>query len=299
MAELNQRSELITEVSSELKKGTTYDTTRIPVWLTMAEDWIDRNLRIAIMEQHVTLRLEGNNALSSVAGTDTITGTAATTITSAAYGDTHSLSPAANNTGAATLNIDGQGAVALEKYRDGEVNALEANDLVAGGTFYAFHDGTRYVLSPVGGVPLPSRFLGLKRIHVQGAPVRKLNVESPVNFWSFYLGSEAGKPKAVTVEGNFMVFGPHADATYQANLLYWRGFSRLTSDAHTNWLLSNARGVYLHGILVEAYHFFGDQPKMMRHAALRDQILQDLHFEDRERRYSGDGLIMRSDVNPV
>jgi hypothetical protein len=67
--------------------------------------------------------------LASVAGTDTVTGSMTPDLTAYSAGMIVILTPANNNTGAATLNIDSLGALDIQKY-DGE--ALAAGDLRSG-----------------------------------------------------------------------------------------------------------------------------------------------------------------------
>lgn len=67
--------------------------------------------------------------LASVAGTNTITGTMSPDLASYSAGMFVVFTPANNNTGAATLNIDSRGALDIVKTNG---DALEANDLVSG-----------------------------------------------------------------------------------------------------------------------------------------------------------------------
>jgi hypothetical protein len=67
--------------------------------------------------------------LASVAGTDTVTGSMTPDLTAYSAGMIVIFTPANNNTGAATLNIDSLGALDIQKY-DGE--ALAAGDLRSG-----------------------------------------------------------------------------------------------------------------------------------------------------------------------
>lgn len=296
MAVLTQRSELVTEADAILKKGGAFDASRMPVWITQAEDWLAQNLRIRAMETFHSLRLEGANALSSVAGSDTITATGATTVTAYAFGDRVTFTAAASNTGAVTINIDGAGAQGLQKMVGDAAAALVSGDVLIGQSYEAAYDGARFVLTPPGGIPLPSRFLALRRIYIAGDPFRRLRYLTPNNYWDKHVSSDTGKPKAYTIEGDFIVFGPRPDATYDIKVFYYRRFAALTATTDTNWVLSNARGLYLDGVLVYAYSHLGDVGKMTKHAALRDQLLKDVHGADQMDRHSGDALIAHSDV---
>lgn len=80
--------------------------------------------------------------LTGVAGTNTITAAANTTFKQYFRGQIIVWEQASNNTGAATINVNGKGAVDLKK--NGHSAALDADDLVAGVTYVAAHDGTNF-----------------------------------------------------------------------------------------------------------------------------------------------------------
>lgn len=90
-------------------------------------------------EQTVELWKRACVELESVAGTNTITATAAIPLDAYAKGQMWSLIPANDNMGAATLNIDSKGARALKK-ADG--SALSSGDLQAGTLYLLRDDGT-------------------------------------------------------------------------------------------------------------------------------------------------------------
>jgi hypothetical protein len=86
--------------------------------------------------------------LSSVAGTNTITGTMSPDLDAYTAGMTVVFTPANNNTGATTLNIDSLGALDVFRYGG---QALEAGDLVAGTPAYLILDSGAddfYLLNP-------------------------------------------------------------------------------------------------------------------------------------------------------
>jgi hypothetical protein len=86
---------------------------------------------------------EVQNLVLSVSGTNTITGTVAG-ITTYKAGQTFKFVAAGANTGAATININGLGAVSITKSGS---TALDAGDISAGGTIQVIHDGTQFQLT--------------------------------------------------------------------------------------------------------------------------------------------------------
>lgn len=85
--------------------------------------------------------------LASVAGTNTITGTMSPDLTSYSTGMMVIFTPANNNTGATTINIDSLGAKSIVK---GDGTALESGDLQASTIHFLIYDGTNFVcLNPL------------------------------------------------------------------------------------------------------------------------------------------------------
>lgn len=81
--------------------------------------------------------------LTSVAGTNTITATGPTSMTAYAAGQNFYIVPAASNTGAVTLNINGLGAKNVTKYG---TTALVAGDMLINGVYEVSYDGTQFQL---------------------------------------------------------------------------------------------------------------------------------------------------------
>ncbi len=85
----------------------------------------------------------GTDKLITVTGTDTLTGSLTPALTAYAAGNQFSFVVANTNTGAVTINIDGNGAKSIT--RTGST-ALVAGDMVAGQVVLIEYDGTRFQL---------------------------------------------------------------------------------------------------------------------------------------------------------
>lgn len=83
------------------------------------------------------------HVLSSVAGVDTITASAAITPAAYATGQTFRFVSAGANTGAATLNVSSLGAKSIKKHGTTE---LDAGDIPSGAAVEVFYDGTDFQL---------------------------------------------------------------------------------------------------------------------------------------------------------
>lgn len=295
---IGQRSELLTAVANWLNRADL--TSRLPEFLQLAEDRIaqDARIRIRPMEAFADIDLEQVTDGGTVGGTaDAITLTPATAVTALTTGLTLSFTATATNTAAVTVAVSGLTATALNK-GDG-TEALEAGDLINGHAYHIYYDGTRFRLIPPGGAPLPSRYLGFRRVWLDQSPIKKLKYLAPANFWTLKGATEAGSPDFFTIEGDYIVFGPRSDGSRTVKLLYYRRFAALTADADTNWLLNNARGVPLYGILLEAAPFLGDDPRAITWATLYDDAVENLRKADRRDRHSDGALTMQPDAVPV
>jgi hypothetical protein len=89
--------------------------------------------------------------LTSVSGTNTITGIAALSMSALAAGQTFRFVAAATNTGAVTLNINSIGAKAITK---NGTTALTANDILINAVIEVIYDGTQFqILNPAVSIP--------------------------------------------------------------------------------------------------------------------------------------------------
>src|SRR5688500_1175348 len=83
---------------------------------------VNNTIRQIMTDIAVEAQVNAVKVLASVAGTNTITGSLAPDLTAYSAGMIVVLTPAGNNTGATTLNIDSLGALDVQKY-DGEALA--------------------------------------------------------------------------------------------------------------------------------------------------------------------------------
>jgi len=136
-------------------------------------------------------------------------------------------------------------------------------------------------------VALPTGYLGHQRIYLSGNPVTILNYEERDNFWTSYMSTNTAKPRAFTIEGDNIVFGPAPDATYTGKILYYKKFTAFSADGDTNTLLTSARGLYLYGSLLEAAMYLEDDVSILKWSALFDDIADKVQSADRMDRHPG------------
>jgi len=208
-------------------------------------------------------------------------------------GFTVKFNAAASNTGAATFNLNGLGAVAIKK---GVPQAdLEAGDLVAGGTYWLYYDGALWNLVPSGGTPLPAGFLEMRSIFLQTSPQQPLSPVTPEIYNSSWMSSASGPPEAYLLEGDCIRFGPIPDAAYAAQIGFYRKFPALAGAA-TNWLMTNKPDAYLYGALLEAAIYFRFDDDAQFYFGLYRGAVEGLQNQNVADRYSGAVLQQRSGV---
>lgn len=145
-------------------------------------------------------------------------------------------------------------------------------------------------------VALPTRFIGARRLYLDGTPRRRLEFLPPEEFWIRHLATQTSQPKFFTIEGENLVFGPAPDTTYTGKLLYYQRFAPFSADIDTNWIMSNARGLYLYGSLLEAVPFLEEDSRAITWSAFYDDLADKVKEADKRDRYTGSPLVMRSDV---
>ena len=294
-------SDLKSEVAAYLAR--TDLTSYIPDFITLCDARIfygsrhpqfpSEPLRIRAMETRRDLYLKG--ALSGGTSTGSANAQAVTTgSTSLTYGLTITFTAGYTNTGALTLNPDGLGATAV-KAGDGTV-ALIANDIIAGQDYLVYYDGSVFRFIQPGQVPLPSSFLGFRQIYIPGNPKHPIDFITPEQMDDTYLSSTTGTPKVYTIEGEYIRFAPVPDTTYLARSDYYKKFAAMSGASDTNWLLTNAPGVYLYGSLVEAGLFIQDLEMAGQWHPHFAAAVQGLEWANERDRWSGASLAMRTDT---
>lgn len=248
-------------------------------------------LRIRAMETAIVVPLTVAFDGGTAGGTaDVITLDLAATPT-LQRGLTIAFDAAAANTGAVTINAESTGAVDVKK--GSALSALAAGDIMKGAEHTVYHDGTRYVLMPgPGAAPLPTDFLGLRSLYIQGSPQRPLEYIAPQHFDGMADRSTTGKPSAFTIQNDALLFATLPDTSHFLVLNYYRKFGALS--AAPNWLILNAPNVYLYGSMLEAMIFNKNWQEAQQFFGLFRSAVAGLSVSDQRDRYGGSPLVQRT-----
>lgn len=271
---------------------------RLKEFVALAEDRIYTDLRVRSMEAQVNVILKGAVTVSTVSGTDTVLLTPGTAATAYTLGDRYTFELAGTNTGATDVNISGLGVQNVFK---GEflTDELEAEDWIIGDTVEIVYDGTNFLWVPRGGYPLPSRYIEQRRVYLDVDQGKALNYFTPEQFWSRRATTTTGRPTMYTIEGPYIIFGPLMDSTYFGKFLYFRMFPALSGDSDTNWILTNAPGIYLFAALTEAHIFLENQTSALAFAAMYQERVDSHNETFKNSRFPRGRRAMRSEVQVV
>lgn len=152
----------------------------------------------------------------------------------------------ATNTGATTVNPEALGVKDIKKGKS--LDALEAGDILNGGTYSIYYDGTQFVLMPSdGSAPLPASFLGVKSAYLQDRDVI-LTFEAQMGV-NTYMDNVNGQPSYYTIEGDCIRIDPLPDGDYKLALVYYRKPAALSTAL--NDIFRDAPGIYLYAALFE------------------------------------------------
>ncbi len=102
-------------------------------------------------------------------------------------------------------------------------------------------------------IALPDGFLQIRRIFIAGTPNGRIDYNTPDQFWPDVRSTTEGQPKIFTIEGDSIFLAPYPGGSYTGKILYYKKFDALEDEDDTNWLLTNAPGVYLYATLLEAF----------------------------------------------
>lgn len=282
------------------RPGDALVSTPAPDFVTLAESRIAyggdlpyacRPLRIRAMETAATL-ITGE-AVSG--GTSTGSANAQAAVISPApanaLGSVVDFVAGFSNSAAATFD-GGSGPLPIKK---GVPQAdVAAGDIVAGGAYELYCDGSFWNLVPEGGVPLPAGYLEMRSIYLQTSPPAKLSPVAPETIDSTWMSAGPDQPLVYALDGDCIRFAPPADSAYAARMSFYRKFAALASAA--NWLMSNKPDVYLYGALLEAAIYFGNDQDAQRFYGLYCSAVNGLQAANAADRYSGGALQMLSNV---
>lgn len=134
-------------------------------------------------------------------------------------------------------------------------------------------------------LPVPSDYIGIRGIKVEGGSVLKMVSVDKLN--ASYASDTSGSPIMFSITSDYFLLAPTPDSTYTIELDYY-GFTPLSDTDTTNWILTKHPDVYLFGSLLEAKGYIMDIEKMAMWKSRYEDGLNEINERDRAERYGAD-----------
>jgi len=143
-------------------------------------------------------------------------------------------------------------------------------------------------------VELPSDFLEVRDLVINGSPPQPLNYASPSAFSRNTRTWESGKPLDYTVLANDFQLAPVPDAAYTVKLLYFAAPTFLSDSNTSNVFLANTPDVLLYGSLLEAEPYLMNDARVNTWGTMFDRALASITRSDEQGQYSGVPLAIKT-----
>ena len=141
-------------------------------------------------------------------------------------------------------------------------------------------------------VGLPTDFLSIRDVFIQGLPRTVVSYLSPSAFSSNSRADQQGLPVFYTMRGNELEFAPKPDSTYTLQMLYYSKPTELSSTTTTNEFLANYPDALLYASLLEAEPYLMNDPRTQTWSSLYNQAITRINTSDEESEFSGVPLVM-------
>lgn len=152
---------------------------------------------------------------------------------------------------------------------------------------------TATTVSGTAKVSLPTDFLEIRDLHVQGSPRFPVTYLSPSSFSRDAAADERGKPNYYTILASEFEFAPIPDTTYTLEILYYARPTVLSGTTASNVFLANYPDALLYASLLEAEPYLINDARSQTWATLYDRAIQNISDADTRGEYSGVPLIMK------
>ncbi len=145
-------------------------------------------------------------------------------------------------------------------------------------------------------VELPSDFLEVRDLVINGSPPQPLNYASPSAFSRNTRTWESGKPLDYTVLANDFQLAPVPDAVYTVKMLYFAAPPFLSDTNTSNVFLANTPDVLLYGALLEAEPYLMNDARINTWGTMFDRALASIIRSDEQGQYSGVPLAIKTTI---
>ena len=142
-------------------------------------------------------------------------------------------------------------------------------------------------------VALPTDFLEIRDLFVQGNPRMPVTYLSPSAFTRDARADESGLPVFYTVLAQEFQFAPIPDTAYVLEILYYARPPVLSGSNPSNVFLANYPDALLYGALIEAEPYLINDARSQTWSTLYDRAIANISDADQGGEYSGIPLQMK------
>ena len=141
-------------------------------------------------------------------------------------------------------------------------------------------------------VALPSDFLQIRDLYVQGNPRFPVSYLSPSAFTRNARADDSGKPVFYTTLAAEFMFAPIPDSAYTLEILYYAKPTVLSGSNASNVFLANYADALLYASLLEAEPYLMNDPRIQTWGDLYGRAVKNIVESDENSEYSGIPLQM-------
>ncbi len=142
-------------------------------------------------------------------------------------------------------------------------------------------------------VALPTDFLEVRDLYIQGNPRMPVTYLAPSAFTRDARADESGLPVYYTVLASEFLFAPIPDGSRTLEILYYAKPTALSDSNASNVFLANYPDALLYGALAEAEPYLINDARVQLWISLYDRAINSISEADEGSEYSGVPLQMK------
>ena len=145
-------------------------------------------------------------------------------------------------------------------------------------------------------VALPSDFMAMKDLHLQGNPPQTVKFLSTSNFFRNAQTAVSGLPNKYTLLGSEFQFAPIPDSKYTLQMVYFYQPEYLSETNSSNLWLAETPDLLLYASLGEAEPYLMNDERLATWASMYDKGMIALRKSDSESEYPATPLTITNSI---
>ena len=145
-------------------------------------------------------------------------------------------------------------------------------------------------------VSLPSDFVAMKDLHLQGNPPQTIKFLSTSNFFRNARTAQSGLPSRYTLLGAEFQFAPIPDSVYTLQMVYFYQPEYLSDTNSSNLWLADTPDLLLYAALGEAEPYLMNDERLNTWASMYDRGILALTKSDSESEYPATPITITNSI---